>query len=164
MGREIGDYIRIVRKFRKMTQEQLANAIGVNRSLISKYEKNMIEPSIKQLKKISETLGVDILDIESETWDLEDDEVLMFLNGELTLDESKTIWIRSDNSDSEKEKLTRVGEESTPTDDEILKMNCNAVFSYMEKMTRAAQAVTVKTVKAISEVPENQKKNEPAQK
>ena len=99
MDREIGDYIRIVRKFRKMTQEQLAKAIGVNRSLISKYEKNMIEPSVKQLKKISETLGVDILDIESEAWDLEDDEILMLLNGELTLDESKTMWIHSDNSD-----------------------------------------------------------------
>ena len=58
----------------------------------------------------------------------------------------------------------RSKEEQLPTDDEILKMNCNAVFSYMEKMTRAAQAVTVKTVKAISEVPENQKKNEPGKK
>ena len=163
MGREIGDYIRIVRKFRKMTQEQLAKAIGVNRSLISKYEKNMIEPSVKQLKKISEILGVDIFDMESKTWDLEDDEVLMFLNGELKLDESKAIWIHSGNGDSEKEKLMEVGEESVPTDDEMLKITCAAVSSYMEKMNRAGQAVAVQTVKTLADMPEYQKKDEPGQ-
>ena len=48
-----------------------------------------------------------------------------------------------------------------PTDDEMLKMNCSAIFSDMEKMNRAGQAVAVKTVKTLSEMPEYQKKNEP---
>lgn len=67
-------------------------------------------------------------------------------------------------TNSEKEKLMEVGEESVPTDDEMLKMNCAAVSSYMEKMNRAGQAVAVQTVKTLADMPEYQKKDEPVQK
>ena len=66
-------------------------------------------------------------------------------------------------TNSEKEKLMEVGEENAPTDDEMLKINCAAVSSYMEKMNRAGQAVAVQTVKTLADMPEYQKKDEPGQ-
>lgn len=65
-------------------------------------------------------------------------------------------------TNSEKDKLMEVGKESAPTDDEMLKINCAAVSSYMEKMNRAGQAVAVQTVKTLADMPEYQKKDEPS--
>lgn len=56
----IGEQIRTARKAAKLTQEQLANKLGVMHSVISKYENDMIEPSITQLGKIAEALDVSI--------------------------------------------------------------------------------------------------------
>lgn len=52
--------IMLARRNAKFTQQQLADAIGVKRSVISKYENGSIEPSIAQLTKISEALGVSV--------------------------------------------------------------------------------------------------------
>lgn len=48
----------IARKRAKLTQQQLATVIGVQRSVISKYENGIIEPSISQLQKIAKALNV----------------------------------------------------------------------------------------------------------
>lgn len=66
-------------------------------------------------------------------------------------------------TNSEKDKLMEVGKENAATDDEMLKINCAAVSSYMEKMNRAGQAVAVQTVKTLADMPEYQKKDEPGQ-
>lgn len=60
-------------------------------------------------------------------------------------------------------KLMGVEKEDASADDEILKINCAAVSSYMEKMNRAGQAVAVQTVKTLADMPEYQKKDEPGQ-
>lgn len=41
-----------------MTQQELAQKIGVKRAVISKYESGSIEPSLTQLQKIADALGV----------------------------------------------------------------------------------------------------------
>lgn len=51
--------IKEARKKAKLTQEQLANEIGVKRAVISKYENGMIEPSLKQLQAIADALKCD---------------------------------------------------------------------------------------------------------
>ncbi len=51
------------RKKKKMTQEDLARALGVQRAVISKYETGRITPSVEQAKKISEILEVPFLDL-----------------------------------------------------------------------------------------------------
>ena len=51
------------RKKKKMTQEDLARALGVQRAVISKYESGRITPSVEQAKKISEILEVPFLDL-----------------------------------------------------------------------------------------------------
>lgn len=50
--------IRALRKKKGMTQEELARKIGVKRAVISKYESGSIEPSLTQLQKIADALGV----------------------------------------------------------------------------------------------------------
>ena len=57
------ELIRFYRQREGMTQEDLAEAIGVRRSVISKYENGLIEPSITQLKKISKALHIPIGDL-----------------------------------------------------------------------------------------------------
>ena len=50
--------IREARKRKGITQEQLSKFLGVQRSVISKYETGLIIPSIPQTEKIASTLGV----------------------------------------------------------------------------------------------------------
>lgn len=55
--------IQRARKAAKITQEDLAAALGINRATVSKYETGAITPSIKQLQQISEILGVRFIDL-----------------------------------------------------------------------------------------------------
>lgn len=52
--------IRHFRKQRGWTQEDLANAIGVKRATISKYENGTISPSLDQLKAIADALDISL--------------------------------------------------------------------------------------------------------
>lgn len=60
MMSEIGAKIRELRRSAKLTQEQLANKIGVEKSSIGKYETTNVVPSIDVLKKIASTFGVTV--------------------------------------------------------------------------------------------------------
>ena len=57
--------IRSARKNAGLTQEQLAQMIGVNRATLSKYEGGQIELSISMLRKICEALNCPLSDIMS---------------------------------------------------------------------------------------------------
>lgn len=57
--------IRSVRKAAHVTQQELAEQIGVNRATLSKYESGQIEPSISQLRKICTALNCHLQDIMS---------------------------------------------------------------------------------------------------
>lgn len=65
----IGDKIRIARINKGMTQEELGNALGVQKSAIAKYEKGRVV-NIKRstLKKISDVLGIAPSDLIFETY------------------------------------------------------------------------------------------------
>lgn len=54
----VGERIRTLRKERNITQEQLAQKIGVKRAVISKYENDCVSINITNLEKISSVLGV----------------------------------------------------------------------------------------------------------
>jgi len=54
------EQIRVARKGLGWTQERLAEAIGVKRSVISKYESGTISPSIDTIQRIATVLGIDI--------------------------------------------------------------------------------------------------------
>lgn len=55
---EIGDKIKILRKTRGLTQEQLADKLNIKRATISNYEIGRRSPHIKELEAIAEALGV----------------------------------------------------------------------------------------------------------
>lgn len=55
--------IEIARKNKKLTQEELAKKIGVNRATISKYENGSISPTLGQLKRIAKELDVSVGDL-----------------------------------------------------------------------------------------------------
>lgn len=57
---EIGKKIKILRKTRGLTQQQLADKLNVKRATISNYEIGRRSPHIKELEVIAEALGVNL--------------------------------------------------------------------------------------------------------
>ena len=55
----LGQKIKEIRKSRKITQEQLAEKIGVGTPNISYIETGKFAPSIENFEKIAKTLGVE---------------------------------------------------------------------------------------------------------
>lgn len=53
-----GQRIKMLRKRLKLTQDQLAEAVGANRVTIANYEAEKYKPSSEALLKIAETLNV----------------------------------------------------------------------------------------------------------
>lgn len=67
----LGQKIRMQRKLKKMTQEQLGNAIGVSKMAISKYERNIVDnmgrDKVMALSKILDIPIIDFLESSDET-------------------------------------------------------------------------------------------------
>lgn len=59
----LGRRIRELRKSKKMTQEQLAEAVGIGTPNISYFETGKFSPAIETLQKIAETLDVEIYEL-----------------------------------------------------------------------------------------------------
>lgn len=55
--------LRLLRKQKSWSQEELAARIGLNRGNIASYEKGTAEPKICNLLKISQIFGVSIIDL-----------------------------------------------------------------------------------------------------
>ena len=60
--KQLGTRIKEIRKSKKITQEKLAEMINVDFGYISKLEVGQNFPSLQTLNKISEALGVDVVD------------------------------------------------------------------------------------------------------
>lgn len=58
MTKEIGQKLRILRRERRLTQQDLADHIGMNRATISNYEIGRRSPNISELRKLAEYFGV----------------------------------------------------------------------------------------------------------
>ena len=57
---KLAQKIKALRKTRGLTQEQLAEKLGVQRATISNYEIGRRSPHIKELERIAEALGVSL--------------------------------------------------------------------------------------------------------
>ncbi len=55
--------LRLLRKRMKMSQEELASRVGLNRGNIASYENGSAEPKICNLLKLSSLFGVSIIDL-----------------------------------------------------------------------------------------------------
>ena len=56
----IGAKLKILRKSRKMTQQDFADKIGVSRSTLSCYEIDSRTPPVKILQHVADTFGVSL--------------------------------------------------------------------------------------------------------
>lgn len=59
----VGHKIKILRKTRGLTQQQLADKLEIQRATISNYEIGRRSPHLKELEKIASVLGVNIDDL-----------------------------------------------------------------------------------------------------
>ena len=74
---EFGDRLKEARNSMGLTQEQLAEKIGVAKSTLAGYEKGNREPDVFKIKKLIEILGIDadyLLDINKEAPETETSE------------------------------------------------------------------------------------------
>ena len=55
--------LRFLRKRRKMSQEELANQIGLNRGNIASYENGSAEPKIGNLLRMAEFFSISLIDL-----------------------------------------------------------------------------------------------------
>lgn len=59
----VGDRIWSLRRSKGLTQKQLAEKSGVGLKLIRGIERGKADPSVEDLKRIAEALGVEIIDL-----------------------------------------------------------------------------------------------------
>lgn len=60
---DLGDNIKTIRKLKKLSQEDLANKIGVQKQHISGWETNKYQPNKENLDKLATALGVKLTDL-----------------------------------------------------------------------------------------------------
>ncbi len=59
----IGPKVKKLREQQDITQETLADKVGLTQSFISKLENGELTPSLKSLEKIAEALGVEVAEL-----------------------------------------------------------------------------------------------------
>jgi len=64
---DLGKKIINLRKKEKITQEKLADIIGVTRQTISNWELNVTKPDLKQIKELSKVFHISIDELISDT-------------------------------------------------------------------------------------------------
>lgn len=92
---DVGKRIKAIRKTRGLTQEQLAEKLGVQRATISNYEIGRRSPHLKELEKIASILGVslDYFGVETnEVYDLIARAKLIFDNDEIPYQEKASVY------------------------------------------------------------------------
>lgn len=60
MPTNFGDNLKRFRVEKNFSQQELADAIGMHSTHLSRYERNLTAPSIEVVKKIAEVLGISI--------------------------------------------------------------------------------------------------------
>ena len=90
MGKTMGDKIKELREKSGMTQTDLAERVGVSKSVVSAYEKGIRNPSNKVLEQIAEIYGVSLLSFfEKGHWE---HEAITINISDLTTEQQKIIF------------------------------------------------------------------------
>lgn len=58
MNTSIASKLRVLRKTKKLTQQNVADSVGIKRATISNYEIGRRSPSLSDLKRLAEFYGV----------------------------------------------------------------------------------------------------------
>lgn len=94
----LGDKIAELRELRRLTQEELAEKIGITRAALSHYEKNRREPDNATLGRFADFFGVTIDELlgrkkKGETKDISPEELTKLFES-LPPEEQKAFLIR----------------------------------------------------------------------
>ena len=90
MSKSMGAKIKELRETAGMTQTELADKVGVSKSVVSAYEKGIRNPSNKTLQLIANTFGVSLLSFfEKGQWKREDITINI---SDLTSEQQKIIF------------------------------------------------------------------------
>ena len=76
----IGDIIQKLRKIKGLTQEQVANALGITTSSVSKWETNNTYPDISLLSPLARLLGTAVDNVFNFKQKLSEEEIDTLLN------------------------------------------------------------------------------------
>ena len=133
------------RKEKKITQETLAQLLGVNRATISKYETGVIEPSVQQLLTISGFLGIS----------------LERLAGSAISDAyEEGIITGSENEEWENHSIIEFWKQAYGYSGSDYEIQLIELFS---KLNSKGQQEAVKRVEELTEIPRYQKEKNPAE-
>ena len=101
MASDFGDNLKKIRSDKNLSQGDLAQAIGIHASHVSRYERNLTTPSIEALKKIANALDVstDMLlfgtSEEKAKNNIKDNELLSMFSKVQTLDKGELNCVKS---------------------------------------------------------------------
>ena len=86
----IGEQILFLRKNRGITQEQLAQKLGITNQAVSKWESGQCLPDIQLLPEIAEYFNVSVDELMGRTAAKNDDDILIILKNKIECAESGT--------------------------------------------------------------------------
>ncbi len=176
----LGENIKKARKLRGITQDELAQKLGLKRSVISKYENGLIEPSVFTVQKIAEILDISTFDIifqvDSERKHLESD--IKFTQSLLAIEPSAKSTPIDSAMDRGTAELFGVTDETTM--DEFIGLYLDSPvyidFESLEererfekiafafkKLNNQGQNKSVERVEELTRLPENQKDKTPSE-
>lgn len=93
---EIGSKLKTLRKGRKLTQQELADELGLTRCTISNYEVGRRSPHISELRRFAEFYGVDLsffgVASKDEIFDLLSRAKEVFLNEDIPKDKKDDVY------------------------------------------------------------------------
>lgn len=100
MNKRIGNFIAILRKERKMTQEQLAQRLGVSNRSVSRWENGYTLPDISLMECICKEFNITLMELISGKKQISEKESRQYLE--------KNIYLVIEMLQNEKEKKSRV--------------------------------------------------------
>ena len=59
IGKRVGQNIRVARTEAGLTQTELAERLGIHQESVSRWERGTVTPSVSQVFRIAEALGID---------------------------------------------------------------------------------------------------------
>lgn len=135
--------IREIRKSLNISQEELANSIGVNRATISKYESGAITPTLEIIFAIAATFGVSVDDLFPE------------LKG-LRVDTPEELKKSAQAAIADVQKAAMEAANTLPDIEEMIDSG-RLLMHHFEKLNRKGREEATKSVQIIAGNPQYQK-------
>lgn len=97
-----GDRLKKLRKEKKLSQQELADKLGINRSTYARYETSTTEPDYETLRKLADFFGVTVDYILGRT---------NIPNDQSSNTNNLKTWLRQSNTDLSEEELEELEED-----------------------------------------------------